>query len=359
MSNKITIKEGDTLNKTGDLLTKDLQLFDIALEKILGAYNRRETLHTLFQQNCRKQGLTYTGRSWFTKFDTSKSVVTINFGGEFETILPANLLRGMLSSHSINPQFGVDEWTGVRNYYTKLTPKVTKVIQDTLIEYYDKLLKQTNRQLLDKFKTIDSSGNIFKKVITVDNELIYDLKSQREWVKEAQKIMNKAKKDFEKQKREIQKLKKYISNKNNYLLSIDKLVEIGKAILGRSTELCPIETGFLRSSGTIYVYEDHIRIIYECPYATYVHENLENYHPFGQAKFLETAAQEILQNRDVWVESGQNVVYGNYWNFEWLKEKGYNDLSDAYLVKHDSYGTVYIDIDRNLRVNYHHYMGED
>lgn len=356
MSKKLVINEGAVLKAIENTQTAPLELFDIALEKIVGAYNKREELHTLFQQNCRKQGLVYTGRSWFTKFDTSKSVVTINFGGKYETILPANLLKGGSSSHSINPQFGMDEYIGVNNYYEKLTPKVTKVIQDTLKDYYGKLLKSTNRDLLDKFNTISSNGDIFKKIITTDQELIYDLKSRREWAKEAKKLLNQAKKDFERQKRELKKLKQYINNNRQWMLSIEQLEQIGRAILGRSTELCPIETGFLRSSGTIYVYQNSIKIIYECPYATYVHENLTNHHPFGQAKFLETAAQEILQNRDVWVESGENVVYGNYYNFEWLKD--HNNRSDAFLVKRGSYGTVYIDIDRNLRVNYHHYMGD-
>ena len=356
MSKKLIINEGAVLKVAENIQTAPLQAFDIALEKIIGAYNRREELHTLFQQNCSKQGLVYTGRSWFTKFDTSKSVVTINFGGKYETILPANLLKGGSSSHSINPQFGVDDYIGVNKYYTKLTTKVTKVIQDTLKEYYAKLLKNTNREILDKFNTISTSGDIFKKIILTTDELIYDLKSRREWAKEAQKLLNKAKRDFERQKRELKKLKQYTNSNGQWMLSIEQLEKIGRAILGRSTELCPIETGFLRSSGTIYVYDDHIRIIYECPYATYVHENLNNYHPFGQAKFLETAAQEILQNRAIWIESGENVVYGNYYNFEWLKDN--YDRSDAFLVKRDSYGTVYIDIDRNLRINYHHYMGD-
>lgn len=51
----------------------------------------------------------------------------------------------------------------------------------------------------------------------------------------------------------------------------------------------PVDTGNLRASG--YVKRPNrlgnVHIGYAAGYATYVHENLEAYHPVGKAKFLE------------------------------------------------------------------------
>lgn len=89
-----------------------------------------------------------------------------------------------------------------------------------------------------------------------------------------------------------------------------QLVALGQAILGRATELCPIETGRLRASGEMLVYEDYIIIYFDCPYATYVHEDLNKHHIIGQAKFLEQAMQEMLPKNKVWVEHhGESIVW--------------------------------------------------
>lgn len=323
---------------------------DIALGNIMGAYKRREVLHSIFQEKCKQNGIEYGGRSWFTEFDTSNSVLTLDFGGRHETILPKNLKNGQYSSHSINTKYGVDDWLGASGNYKKYDKQVVKVIQETLHSYYDVLAKATDKYLLDKFYKYDFDGSDgFKKMIKLTDEILFNLNEEKGFTEEARKLLSKARKKFN------NLIKNGKSGRPEFLLSMPQLIDIGTAILGRSTELCPIETGFLRSSGTLYEYNNYIRIIYECPYAIYVHENLEAVHPFGQAKFLETAAQEILSNRSVWVESGENTVYGEFYNFEWLKGQE-GQRKDAFLVKRDRYGTVYIDIDRNLRVNYHHYM---
>lgn len=72
-----------------------------------------------------------------------------------------------------------------------------------------------------------------------------------------------------------------------------------------SKELCPVDTGALRSTGHA---EDVVRegdvltgvLSYggvagsgtDVGYAVYVHENLEAHHPVGQAKFLEQPVRE-------------------------------------------------------------------
>lgn len=56
----------------------------------------------------------------------------------------------------------------------------------------------------------------------------------------------------------------------------------------------PIDTGFLRASGSKKVEKVSSRgafasISFKAPYAIYVHEILSNFHPIGEAKFLERA----------------------------------------------------------------------
>lgn len=92
-----------------------------------------------------------------------------------------------------------------------------------------------------------------------------------------------------------------------------------QGIISQSQQLCPVDTGALRSSG--YVEEPtregdvmRVELGYGGPaskrnpktgeatddYAVFVHENLEAHHPVGMAKFLEipfNAAQSGMPNR--------------------------------------------------------------
>lgn len=61
----------------------------------------------------------------------------------------------------------------------------------------------------------------------------------------------------------------------------------------------PVETGALRASHAVTVDGDGEDVVGRitvggaaAPYAVYVHENLEAYHPVGQAKFLESTLTE-------------------------------------------------------------------
>jgi len=151
----------------------------------------------------------------------------------------------------------------------------------------EKILTDRFEEITDK---LDLSTTSINKAIRATKELVYDLDSAREWYKELQKVLKK-----------MQQLE---------LGSMEALIEIGKAILGRAVELCPIDTGALRSSGSLLIYDDYIVIVFSAPYATYVHENMSNYHPIGRAKFLEIALQEFMPDKMVWVElEGTGMVY--------------------------------------------------
>lgn len=164
-------------------------------------------------------------------------------------------------------------------------------------------------RLFSRFEDITSMLTINRSDITsvhrAIKSLVYDLRHTREWLIEYKKLMESITKDRAD--------------------SMEYLVILGKAILGRAVELCPIDTGLLRSSGVVVVGNGWIEIIFAAPYATYVHENLNNYHPVGRAKFLETALQEFLPSETVWVEiHGESIVYARITNKFELTYKHYD-----------------------------------
>lgn len=70
--------------------------------------------------------------------------------------------------------------------------------------------------------------------------------------------------------------------------------EVMTMVLRNALIRTPVDTGFLRASGrkTLKGYSDSGalgEVSYHAPYATYVHEILTNYHPVGEAKYLENA----------------------------------------------------------------------
>lgn len=158
---------------------------------------------------------------------------------------------------------------------------------------------QSEGDILDKVnditdeiaRQVNNFGHLnITKIISMSDSIVDDLEATRDW-------MN-AYKSF------IRKLGRTKFN------NIEALVAVGKAILGRAIELCPYKTGLLRKSGILLVYKDYIEIVFTAPYATYAHENMENNHPYGRAKFLELALQEFFPNKSVWVEiHGESIVY--------------------------------------------------
>lgn len=130
------------------------------------------------------------------------------------------------------------------------------------------------------------NGRVYN-VYKVADDVIHDIKSSKQWIE-----------DY---KRFSQLLRN--AGLNN---SHEQLLVLAKTILGRAVELCPIKTGFLRSSGIIIDMGNKINIAFTAPYSMYVHENMSISHPmhgdrncYGRAKFLEIAVQEILPNKTV------------------------------------------------------------
>lgn len=82
------------------------------------------------------------------------------------------------------------------------------------------------------------------------------------------------------------------------LSDIEKAVQAGldehaKAVLERSNELAPKDTGDMIASGFVSVADLTAQVGYRDFVARYQHERLDYSHDDGQAKFLETATDEL------------------------------------------------------------------
>ena len=125
-------------------------------------------------------------------------------------------------------------------------------------------------------------------VYKLTDDIIYDIGNTRDWIL-----------DF-----------KSLVTVDHASTDMGQLVALGQAILGRATQLCPIETGRLRASGKLLVFDDYIIIYFDCPYGVYVHDNLNAHHNIGQAKFLYSAMQQMMPNRQVQVEYvGEDIIW--------------------------------------------------
>lgn len=303
------------------------------------SYRLREAMHSWLSAEYLKHGKLYGGRSLFQQ-------------GEFKDAVDAagRKIKQGEGSKVIVP------WTpyGRHGRYEKIDVDIHRKMLD---EFYGRIWKATNKELLDKFNTMDLSGGDFKKLIKVTKELAYDIKLAKGWKKEVEELIKSAEIRYKAIMKQMQNQINKEALKNMHVLTIEQLETIGRAILGLAIEYCPIETGRLRRSGKLYVSDNDIRIIFECEYAAYVHDNVNAQHPVGQAKYLEKAAQDILPKISVWTETtGDNsFVLGDYMKQTWDKNSAGGITSDMYWVEHKGYQAVYIDIDRDLRVNYAHY----
>lgn len=82
-------------------------------------------------------------------------------------------------------------------------------------------------------------------------------------------------------------------------------------IKGESQALCPVDTGTLRNSAYINDLDNGYEIGYggaASDYALEQHENLQYYHPVGQAKFLEMAFINVTNS---W-KSGERTVISTW-----------------------------------------------
>lgn len=332
-----------TLNGSGKVLSQNFKnnhlthQHSISWDDIDRAYKMQEAIHAMLAYEYAKEGKTYGGRKLYSVYDKNK-VFTLNG-------------RKLIPSTGANEiQYDIH---GAKGLYL---PHDVEIHKRVLEKIYAQAYKETNKHLLDKFDSIELDGD-FNKLIKGTHELIYDIKKVKNWSKEVERLVKSAELKYKAQIKELQKQEKLRVKETQYLLSIDELESIGRAILGLAIEKCPIETGFLRSSGKLYVSDKDIRIIFECPYATYVHDNPNLSHAIGEDHFLEKAAQEILPSISVWAETTgmDSFVLGDYMAQTWARDDKGKAKGLMYWHEQKGYNAIYIDIDRNLRVNYAHY----
>jgi len=86
------------------------------------------------------------------------------------------------------------------------------------------------------------------------------------------------------------------SHQNYGVLFQRGLKKATKFLFDRTQEVVPVDNGDLKASGVWVVEGDGFEAVgsisYLIFYAVYVHENLENFHPNGQAKYIEGPVRE-------------------------------------------------------------------
>ena len=160
------------------------------------------------------------------------------------------------------------------------------------------ILKDLNKyKKFDKLGNFGLSNNGLRQTYRVADDIIRDINTARNWIRDYRRFSS-------------------LLDKVGIQGLHTELLALGKTILGRAVELCPMKTGTLRKSGILLDFGTYIIIAFTAPYASYVHENLSISHPIhgdrdcgGRAKFLEIAVQEVFPDRQVWVEHlGTNDV---------------------------------------------------
>ena len=233
-----------------------------------------------------------------------------------------------------------DDFSKIARELNKLSrqlnkPGKTKINKQQALEardLYIRLGKYTIINDPNKYNKFDKLGVMgldslgVQEVYRVSDEIINDIYNARDWLADYKRFADKNKSINNSEEPDNNKDKpgkpvRKPENKNippDLIKSLhDELILLGKSILGRATELCPMKTGTLRRSGVIFDMGSYIRIAFTAPYATYVHENMDIVHPVhkgnpdcgGQAKFLETALQEFFPDKTIWTETtGQGDV---------------------------------------------------
>lgn len=176
-----------------------------------------------------------------------------------------------------------------KEYAKRLHDEATKI---TILYEPDKYTK------FNKLGDLSLSSYGLRQAYGASDEIIKDINVARDWIDDYRKFRNK-----------------HLGASDPESIHNELLI-LGKSILGRAIELCPMKSGYLRSTGILYDFGTHIWIAFTAPYATYVHENLEIKHPLhggrncgGRAKFLEIALQEFFPDKTVWTEhTGKGVV---------------------------------------------------
>lgn len=210
-------------------------------------------------------------------FNTS-NVSFMDIFRQLDTIVK---LQGIQQGQRIDTSY-INEATRLRNELNNI-----QILKD--ISKYNKFNKLGNLSL---------SEYGLREVYKTSNDIIKDINVARHWIDSYKKFSS-------------------LTSTFNIQDLHSELILLGKSILGRAIEMCPMKTGYLRSTGVLMDFGTYIVIAFLAPYATYVHENLEIKHPNhasnpdcgGRAKFLERAVQEFFPDRAVWTENlGQGEV---------------------------------------------------
>lgn len=320
--------------------------YGIDFREIDAAYRAREEITKLLIEAYQSQGMVYGGRTLFVDYDVNNILTDNNYGKHINTKFKEPLLKGI----GYGGFWDDKKWVG---NYKKLSAEATKINKQVLEKFWNAQYQATEKHLLEKFNEFDGdlSKDGFEKKIKATKELIADVNKSKQWEREVRSLIQKAKALEYQNKKALKSLT--IQIKQQPLVTMYELEQIGRAILGLSTEYCPIQTGRLRNSGTLYVKSNSIEIIYQCEYAAYVHDNPNNVHPIGRHHFLEDAAQEILRNRTVWTESTGQDVMGSHMYMKY--EKPFGENGKYTWVEGVGYNAIKIEIDNYLRVNYQHY----
>lgn len=124
--------------------------------------------------------------------------------------------------------------------------------------------------------------------------------------------------------KEIELIKKNLHEFENYILKLsDELnksdVEIpriinmwGNQVFDEAERLVPVATGRLSMSEKLLVWNTGFTVGFYSDYAMYVHENMNNSHPTGCAKFLEIAVQNVFPVDKIEVYLDKNEVSFTY-----------------------------------------------
>lgn len=112
----------------------------------------------------------------------------------------------------------------------------------------------------------------------------------------------------------LQLLNKEIKENNSY---IDILYLFSSQVYELSKIYCPYDTGNLKNSSKIEVFNNKISISYNTNYATYVHEIITNNHKIPtKSKFLEYAFNEVYKSFD---NSIIDIKYSMYYGLDKLE----------------------------------------
>lgn len=225
--------------------------------------------------------------------------------------------KSIISNNTVAGNFGINRASNVisteseaildiikdnsKNINNENEVGITKNIIVDAVELDVKAQKSRIRE--DGF--IELTPEAYKQKLLLD-EMLVELKKLEDIVNSQPMFTSFTGLDDEELRRENEKLAaklKDISDKlntlrsqNSKVISLYDTVTVANWILNLSKTYCPVDTGRLKESGHIEQGEDGVvRVVYDCPYATWVHEITGFYHkPPTRSKFLEDAAYDIF-----------------------------------------------------------------